>query len=81
MFESINYYLEIKDKNRDVVLCHYPLESWNGMRYGTIHLHGHLHSIPTKLNLQNRYNVGCDNWNYEPVTLDEIIQSKRDYNI
>ena len=37
---------------------------------------GHLHSNPTKLNQPNRYNVGCDNWNYYPVTLDEIINIK-----
>lgn len=35
---------------------------------------GHLHSNPTKLNQPNRYNVGCDLWNYKPVTLKEIIE-------
>lgn len=35
---------------------------------------GHLHSNPTKLNQEHRYNVGCDLWNYEPVTLKEIIE-------
>ena len=72
-FESIDYYKEIKDGGKDIILCHYPIESWNGMEYGSIHLHGHLHDIPTKLDLPNRYNVGCDNWNYEPVSLREIL--------
>lgn len=78
LFESINYYLEIKDKSRDVILCHYPIENWNGMTYGSIHLHGHLHSNPTTLNRKNRFNVGTDNWNYFPVTLDEILTNSTD---
>ena len=37
---------------------------------------GHLHSNPTKIIQPNRYNVGCDRWDYCPVTLDEIIEAK-----
>ena len=76
LWEEVTYYKEIKDNGYDVVLMHYPLESWNKGEYGTIHLHGHLHSNPTKINIKNRYNVGCDNWNLFPVTLKQILNKK-----
>lgn len=74
LFESIDYYKEIKDQGKDIVLCHYPIENWNGAEYGSIHLHGHLHKHPTKLYRPNRFNVGVDCYKYYPVTLDEITE-------
>ena len=85
LWEEIVPYKEIKDwyykkgedsklkTSVDVILCHYPIESWNCQHYGSIHLHGHLHSKPTLIKQANRYNVGVDLWNYYPVTLTEII--------
>ena len=59
---------------------------YNGYRYQAIHLHGHSHFTDEadveidiaeklrKLGIRTEiYNVGCMYWNYEPVTLDEII--------
>lgn len=77
LFESIDYYKEIKDTGKDIILCHYPIEDWNGMNYGSIHLHGHLHSNPTELYRENRFNVGVDNWNYKPVSLKEVLDASR----
>ena len=80
--------------DRRVVLCHYYIPLYNGHRWQAVHLHGHSHnseeylieeSIKQKLRddgFETRsYNVGCMHWNYEPVTLDEILakaDSKRD---
>ena len=82
------------DTDRRVVLCHYYIPFYNGHRWQAVHLHGHSHnseeylieeSIKQKLRddgFETRsYNVGCMHWNYEPVTLDEILakaDSKRD---
>ena len=74
LWEEITYYKEIRDNGKDVILMHYPIEEWNKQRYGAIHLHGHLHSTPTILYQKQRYNVGCDNWNYYPVTLETILR-------
>ena len=72
--------------DRRVVLCHYYIPLYNGHRWQAVHLHGHSHnseeylieeSIKQKLRddgFETRsYNVGCMHWNYEPVTLDEIL--------
>lgn len=72
---------------RRCILSHYFIPMYNGHRYNAIHLHGHSHfteeadieiDMAAKLNkmgIPNEiYNVGCMYWNYEPVTLDEIIR-------
>lgn len=72
--------------DKRVVLCHYYIPFYNGHRWQAVHLHGHSHNseeylieeaIKQKLRedgFETRsYNVGCMHWNYEPVTLDEIL--------
>lgn len=82
------------DTDRRVVLCHYYIPFYNGHRWQAVHLHGHSHnseeytieeSIKQKLRDDGfdtrSYNVGCMHWDYEPVTLDEILakaNSKKD---
>ena len=39
LWESIDSYLKINDKGRIVILCHYPIETWDQQHYGSIHLH------------------------------------------
>ena len=73
---------------RRCILHHYYMPFYNAHQYQTILLHGHSHSsaecdiereISKELNkrgfLNEVYNVGCMHWNYEPVTLDEILKS------
>lgn len=74
---------------RRCILSHYFIPLYNGRRYGAIHLHGHSHMTEesvfetglSKWMNENGYenqifNVGCMYWNYEPVTLDEILAGK-----
>ncbi len=65
--------LDIKDGNHRVALCHYPVYEWNGSFKGAIHLHGHTHGNIGKSFKTNAYDVGVDLWNFEPVTLEEIL--------
>lgn len=62
------------------VLCHYPIEVWNGKSAGVIHFHGHtVFSHKTDLSLGNRVNVCLDFWNYSPIkysTIKEFINAK-----
>ncbi len=65
--------LDIKDGNQRISLCHYPVYEWNGSFKGAIHLHGHCHGNIGKSFKPNAYDVGVDLWNFEPVTLEEIL--------
>ena len=73
-----------------VFLSHYFTPVYIGQYYGGIHLHAHSHitaeadeevAYAKYLNekgFKNRiYNVGCMYWNYEPVTLDEILNAQK----
>lgn len=88
-------FVHIKLENgriKDCVLSHYFMPFYRNHYYGAIHLHGHSHStkehikelkIAAELNEEGFsneiYNVGCMHWNYEPVTLDEILQKEGKY--
>lgn len=85
-FVWVKDYAEIKDEDKHIVLCHYPIAHWRNADYGTIHLYGHIHSARDsrpfegyKKSMQARelpyecYNVGCMLYDYKPVTLQEII--------
>ena len=88
-FYSIDDYKEIKIGDLYVILCHYPITFFNKQHYGSYHLYGHVHNSrewnfveSVKRQLEeldikcNMFNVGCVCWNYEPVSLDEIIKSQ-----
>ena len=63
-------YLEIAPNGIPLVLCHYPIESWNNMERGVRHLHGHTHGqLPVK---SGRIDVGVDGIGL--ISLDQISQ-------
>lgn len=86
-FESIQSYKEIrvpkpadwtehpKAKETDhvkVCMFHFPIMEWNKMHYGSVHLHGHLHAVPS--GVPGRiFDVGADGNNLRLWTLDEIM--------
>lgn len=87
-YDDIHVTLEDGSVKR-CILSHYFIPMYNGHRFQGIHLHGHSHTtaeaglefeFADRLNAQGFqneiYNVGCMYWNYEPVTLDEIIAGK-----
>lgn len=68
------------------ILSHYFMPFYKNHYYGAVHLYGYSH-ITAEAKLENdiakylnehgfpciAHNVGCMHWNYEPVTLDEIL--------
>jgi len=62
---------DIKVDNTSIVLCHYPMVSWNRSCHGSYQFYGHCHGTyddSNKLSLD----VGVDVWGFKPVHLEEL---------
>ena len=61
---------------QSIILCHYPILSWDGMAHGSWHLHGHCHgNIDHPWNttgLRMDMGVDAEGNNWYPVSLDEV---------
>ena len=44
IFQSTQAYKVLKTEYGLIVLFHHPILDWYGMHYGSVHLHGHIHS-------------------------------------
>lgn len=79
-FEWIGDYLDITQQDstitggkQKIILCHYPLLTWNKAHHGSWMLHGHCHSNIDHLNVNTRrHDVGVDGNDYRPICYDEV---------
>jgi len=70
-WHSVQAYVELEIEGRRLVLCHYPLRSWNGMAKGAIQLHGHTHGRMAPLTRQ--LDVGVDPHDFRPLALEDVF--------
>jgi len=81
-FIGVSQYHTVKDGDYRVLMFHWAIECWQGRwakdnpEKTVIHLHGHSHGL-LENKIPNRFDVGVDCWNYEPVTLNEILIGNR----
>lgn len=73
---KVTHYHEIKvdmgsEHKKRIVMCHYPMKSWNQMHRGSWMLHGHCHG-----NLQHErgliLDVGVDCHSFTPISIDDV---------
>ncbi len=76
-----NFFGGKTEYNARIVLCHYPIESWDGMSHGSWHLHGHCHGSLKRNNLGKRLDVGVDCHHYYPLSFLEVydIMASRNF--
>lgn len=79
LFYKVYHYCELEvirnEHKQKFVLCHYPIASWNGLRKGVIHLHGHVH-FPENLRVGpgKMMDVGIDGHpEFRPYSYDEVM--------
>ncbi len=87
LFKSVHHYTvlalrrpgqEKKMDKHSIVLCHFPIASWDGMNTGRIHLHGHVHlGAHNKIAEGRAMDVGAEGNDLEPYSLDEILKLLR----
>jgi len=78
--ESVEQIMYVKDGDKDICLCHYPLAEWNGYFQGTWHIYGHIHNNKNAayefMKTQERaLNAGCMINNYTPVSFNELLSN------
>jgi calcineurin-like phosphoesterase family protein len=92
-FERIYDYgtdISIKDDDanrgyQDIVMCHYPILSWNKAHHGSWQLHGHCHqSLHKNPDMDWFYkrkviDAGCNGWDYTPISYTQLkeVMSKK----
>lgn len=57
--------------NARLVLCHYPLQTWDGVFRGARQLYGHVHGRIPANRLQ--CDVGVDVWGFAPARLEAVL--------
>ncbi len=60
-----------------LVLCHYPLRTWNQSHHGSWHLHGHEHGQLAEDPQSLSFDVGVDCWNYRPLSWEQVQELMR----
>ena len=81
-FDSVERLKHIKDREYNVILCHFPLADWNAKHRGSYHVYGHIHNNKDEVyefmkQQERALNAGCMINNYEPVTLEELLENNR----
>ena len=79
LFSSVQWFLQVSYMDDTIELLHYPISSWNGLKKGRIHLHGHCH-LPNHKKFGNgrRMDVGMDgNPDFAPYDLKRLINDMK----
>lgn len=71
-FSSIENYKEIYVNKQMICLFHYPIHEWRGASRGSWMLHGHTHTKDTYDKSYKITNVGIMNWDYTPVSFEQL---------
>jgi len=61
LFTTVSWFEQFEYQGETLECMHYPISSWNALRKGRIHLHGHCH-LPNHLKISNgrRMDIGLD---------------------
>lgn len=80
-WEWVRDLTKFRSNKRTIVMCHFPLLSWEHMEYGTSHAHGHLHGDLQDDGVTRRLDVGIDavgSWApehaFRPVPVERLFE-------
>lgn len=82
-FESVQPLLECSDGAHRLVLCHYPMMTWNHVAHGSYLIYGHIHNNtdgiywPLLAQMDQALNAGADINGFAPVTFAELVGNNR----
>lgn len=71
--EYISPLFDISKKDYHIVLCHFPMYTWNKKHYLSYHLYGHVHKQNFEIpNSPLSLNVGVDMIDFYPIELETV---------
>jgi calcineurin-like phosphoesterase family protein len=70
---SISKLKTIKMNKQKVVLCHFPMLSWDCSHYDSWHLYGHHHRAISIPHVGKQMNVSVDIHNFNPVPWHDVV--------
>lgn len=81
-FVSVDFYREITDCQKHIVLSHYPIAEWNGFYHDAYHVYGHIHKRTDGVyqymkQFDRALNAGACINNYTPCSLNELIRNNQ----
>jgi calcineurin-like phosphoesterase family protein len=87
MFASVQDYKQIHVNKRAIMLCHYPLRSWDKAHGGAYHLFGHCHGSLDDRPFGKSMDVGIDTrpggdmmpWSFEEIEAIMVTRPFLDY--
>ena len=73
----------LQSEGRVLFLSHYPIADWYGMRHGSFHIYGHIHTDTGDVYKfmtagdrgQHAFNAGCMINGYAPVSFEELVEN------
>lgn len=75
-FSTIHDYYYLKyNKTVEIALFHWPIARWRKSHYNSWHLHGHCHGMYDSQG--KSFDIGMDNWNFYPLSIDEVINEMK----
>lgn len=79
-WESVSDLKRISVNGQKIVLCHYPMLTWQNAHHGTWHLHGHSHGN-LRAAESTRLDVGVDSFRH-PISFEQVaeIMAEREYD-
>lgn len=74
-WETVSHIKTFRGEDVRIVMCHYPMLTWNNAHHGALHIHGHSHGNINHLNAHTtRFDVGIDNHpDLRPFSLEELL--------
>lgn len=72
---------DANNEKQKIVLCHFPMLTWNKVHYGSWNLHGHCHGNLPDDPCAYRLDVGVDCHGYHPISYEEVkgLMSKKTF--
>ena len=79
-FSEVTQIKQLKIDGKLIILCHYPMRSWNGRIHGTLHAFGHVHHRLDRDLIRNTIDVGVDGNSFFPYSWVQLIKNIKERN-